>query len=319
MAKYYSYHYSDKDLKDLSLFVILFSAVMMTVLSSCSNNILNAQAQVLENGQQPQQQQVPSSVTTTPQMGTMPSIEITSHSNGQQVGVGHLTIAGTSSDTPSTECEVYADWNDSVPFKKAIAAGPGGPDDYSKWTFSYDSGYSLIQNGTNNLTSKISCMDGPSNLTKWNSVNLIGVNDSDSGSVINQAITSGLTPPPTPPTPSSTVGLPLPTPSQTDVTSLPLNPVIEVDESEEDEEDSDNDDSDLSSNEDNEGDNDEEGEDNNGSGEDSEDNENNGEENGDGDNDGGNDGDNDEGDNDNGPVDFGPGGPVDFGPDGPVD
>ena len=185
----------------------------------------------------------------------MPSIEITSHSNGQQVGVGHLTIAGTSSDTPSTECEVYADWNDSVPFKEAIAAGPGGPDDYSKWTFSYDSGYRLIQNGTNNLTSKISCMDAPTNLTKWNSVNLIGVNDSDSGSVINQAITSGLTPP-TLPTHSSTVGLPLPTPSQADVTTPPLNPVVEVDEAEEDEEDeenNDNDDSDFSSNEDNEG------------------------------------------------------------------
>jgi hypothetical protein len=62
-----------------------------------------------------------------------------------------------------------------MPFKKAVATGPGGPDDYSKWTFTYDSGYHLISNGTNNLTSKISCADGPTNLTKWNSINLIGI------------------------------------------------------------------------------------------------------------------------------------------------
>jgi hypothetical protein len=314
MAKYYTCPYSSNNLKDPSLFVILFSLVVMSVLSSLSSNIvggghdLNAQAQVIENDQQIQQQQAPSPLSTPPQTGMMPAIKITSHSSGQQVNTGPLTISGTSSDTPSTNCEVYADWNDSTPFGKAIAAGPGGHYDYSKWTFTYDSGSHLIQNGTNNLTSKISCLDGPTNLTKWNSVNLIGVNGLDSGSTINQAITSGLTPSPS----SSIVGLPLPTPGQADLTSPPLDPVVgEADEEdEEDEEDNENDeaDSDDSSEEDNEEDNNEEEEDqgSDGSGDEGSDN-----------------GDEDEnsggGDNNNGPVNFGPDGPVNFGPDGPVD
>ncbi len=294
--------------------MILFSVVAMTVISSYSINKVdfehnfNVQAQVIGNGQQPQQQ-IPSSITTLPQEGTMPSIEIISHSSGQQVNVGPLTISGTSSDTSSTNCEVYADWNDSMPFEKTIAAGPGGPDDYSKWTFTYNSDYHRIENGTNNLTSKISCVDGPTNLTKWNSVNLIGVNSSDAGAIINQAITNAPTPSSPP---SSTVGLPLPTPSQTDVTSPTLGPLVgEVDD--DDERNDGNSNSDDTSD-----DEDEEDEDNNGS--DDEDSDNgDGEGNGDGGDDGGDNGDGGDDGNDNGPVDFGSDGPVDFGSDGPVD
>ena len=83
---------------------------------------------------------------------------------------------GISTDNPNTECQVYSDWNDQKPFGKAVAAGKGGPNDYSEWTFTYTSAYHLIKNGTNNLTSKISCTDGPaSNITKWNSVNVTGI------------------------------------------------------------------------------------------------------------------------------------------------
>jgi len=259
------------NLKDLSFFLISFSLVLMTVLSSYSSNIgiehnLNTQAQTPENNQLPQQQLL-SSLTTPPQTGTMPAIKITSHSSGQQVKVGPLTISGTSSDTLSTDCEVYADWNDNMPFRKAVAAGPGGPDDYSKWTFTYNNSYHLIQNGTNNLTSKISCADGPTNLTKWNSVNLIGVNSSDSGPAISQAITGGLTP--SLPSPSSTTALP--TPSQAGITSSPLDPVVgEVEEENEENDDSEsdnsNDDEDNNSSED--GDSGDNGDDENGDGDD---------------------------------------------------
>jgi hypothetical protein len=213
----------------------------------------------------------------------MPALKITSHSGGQQVKAGPLTIFGTSSDTPSTECEVYADWNDSMPFRKAVADGSGGSGDYSRWTFSYDSGYHLIQNGTNNLTSKISCINGSTNLTKWNSINLTGVSSSDSGNVINQVTTSNTTSSPSPI--SSTVGLPLPPPSQADITSPPLDPVVEEanEESEDDEEEgNDNDDSDSDDT------NDEDDEEDNSNGdEDSGDNED--EENGDDDDDDGDD------------------------------
>jgi hypothetical protein len=102
------------------------------------------------------------------------SIKITSPITGQQIPIGELTISGTSTDNTTTACTVYADWNDQKPFQKAIATGPGGVDDYSTWTFTYTDKYHLITNGTNNLTSKLSCLNNPTNLTKWNSIDVIG-------------------------------------------------------------------------------------------------------------------------------------------------
>jgi hypothetical protein len=107
-------------------------------------------------------------------------IKITSHSTGQQVPVGELTISGISTDNITTDCTVYADINNTKPFQKAIATGPGGVNDYSTWNFTYTDDYRLITNGTNDLTSKLSCVDesngGTANLTKNYSVNVIGVN-----------------------------------------------------------------------------------------------------------------------------------------------
>jgi hypothetical protein len=101
-------------------------------------------------------------------------IKITSPVAGQQVPTGELTISGISTDNATTDCTVYADWNDQKPFQKAVATGLGGENDYSSWTFTYTQNYHLIANGTNNLTSKISCLSNPTNVTKWNSVNVIG-------------------------------------------------------------------------------------------------------------------------------------------------
>jgi hypothetical protein len=106
-------------------------------------------------------------------------VKITSPSTGQQVPVGELTISGTSTDDTTTDCTVYADWNDQKPFQKTIAAGPGGVNDYSNWIFTFTEDYHLITNGTNNLTSKLSCFDANNssnaNLTKSYSVDVIGV------------------------------------------------------------------------------------------------------------------------------------------------
>jgi len=131
---------------------------------------LDIQAQL----QQPQQQPSP-----------MLSIKITSPSTGQQVPVGELTISGTSTDNATSDCTVYADWNNTKPFQTAIAAGPGGANDYSRWIFTYTADYHLITNGTNNLTSKLSCVGddstvGTANITKSYSVNVIGVTSTTS-------------------------------------------------------------------------------------------------------------------------------------------
>ena len=112
---------------------------------------------------------------TYAQIQNMLGLKITSHEQGQEVPVGELTISGTSTDNATSDCIVYADVNNIKPFQKAIATGPGGANDYSTWTFTYTDRYHLITNGTNELTAKLSCVSSPTNLTKWNSVIVVGV------------------------------------------------------------------------------------------------------------------------------------------------
>ena len=109
------------------------------------------------------------------QLSARPTIEITSPSQGQQVPLGELTISGTSADNATTNCQVDVDWNNQKSYQKTLATGPGGVNDYSNWTFTYTDNYQLITNGTNELTAKLSCVSTPTNLTKWNSVIVVGV------------------------------------------------------------------------------------------------------------------------------------------------
>src|SRR5215217_6375438 len=106
-------------------------------------------------------------------------IKITSPVADQQVPVGELTISGISTHNAASDCTVYADWNNTKPFQTAVATGPGGVDDYSTWNFTYTPQYHIITNGTNNLTSKLSCVDdsngGTANLTKNYSIDVIGI------------------------------------------------------------------------------------------------------------------------------------------------
>ncbi len=152
--------------------VVLFTLGVTLILYSAVQDYhyfrtLDVQAQL----QQPQQQQ-PS---------PMLSIKITLPMTGQQVPVGELTISGTSTDNATSDCTVYADWNNTKPFQTATATGPGGANDYSSWTFTYTQNYHLITNGTNNLTSKLSCVGDDSNggttsnISKSYSINVIGV------------------------------------------------------------------------------------------------------------------------------------------------
>src|ERR687890_593627 len=134
----------------------------------------------------------PASITIHAQQSPITlGVKITSPSTGQQVPTGELTISGISTDNITTDCTVYADINNTKPFQKAVATGPGGLDDYSTWTFTYTDDYHLITNGTNDLTSKLSCIDdstgGTTNLTKNYSVNVIGVNldDDDNRTNVN--------------------------------------------------------------------------------------------------------------------------------------
>jgi hypothetical protein len=103
-------------------------------------------------------------------------VRITTPSGNTTVPAGQFTIHGISSDTIKTNCRVYVDWNDLKPMQNVTAKGSGGANDYSNWTYTYTEKYHIIAPGTNELTSKITCFDNPSNITsKYYSINITGL------------------------------------------------------------------------------------------------------------------------------------------------
>jgi hypothetical protein len=102
-------------------------------------------------------------------------LKIMTPTNDKSVPVGSLTIIGTSTDDENSNCTVFVDWNNQKPFQKAKATGPYGEGDYSSWTYTYSPSYHNIINGTNNLTSKLECQKNSVITSKWNSINVTGI------------------------------------------------------------------------------------------------------------------------------------------------
>jgi hypothetical protein len=121
-----------------------------------------------------------SNSTNTTNSSQRIGVKITSPKANQTVPIGELTVKGTSSDSPQTNCQVFVDLNDTKPMQNVTGVGVGGPKDYSNWTFTYTQNYHVIDKGTNELTSKISCYDnsGAGNATtKYYSINITGTDN----------------------------------------------------------------------------------------------------------------------------------------------
>jgi hypothetical protein len=110
-------------------------------------------------------------------------INITSPQRNQQIpiGAGDLTISGKSTDNSTVDdCQVSVIVNGIKPYQPATANGStGAKSDYSKWLFILGSNYTSIKEGTNEITSKLSCLSNGlsnnNNATKWYSINVTGV------------------------------------------------------------------------------------------------------------------------------------------------
>src|SRR5437867_6224242 len=121
-----------------------------------------------------------SSIVWNPVVAQIPpetglSININTPADSASVPSGDLTIYGTSSDDDTKNCQVYADWNDLKPMQNVIPNGPKGNADYSKWSYTYTGSYHNIVEGSNELTSKITCFDqGQNASSKFYSINVTG-------------------------------------------------------------------------------------------------------------------------------------------------
>ena len=102
-------------------------------------------------------------------------VRITSPVRDQQVPAGAvLTISGISKDNATSDCHVNVNVNHVRPYQNSSANGPGGPNDYSNWTFSLTPKYTVIKQGINEITAKFFCNPNP-NIASFYSMNVTGV------------------------------------------------------------------------------------------------------------------------------------------------
>jgi len=119
-----------------------------------------------------------SSVSALPQQQTSLGVKIPDPAKGQQVAVGkNLTLSGTSSHNATSNCGVYVIVDGVRPYQKTIPTGQAGGNDYSKWKYIFTPAYAgTIREGVNRITAKLLCQANPVNLTKFYSINVIGIN-----------------------------------------------------------------------------------------------------------------------------------------------
>ena len=98
-----------------------------------------------------------------------PDIDIASPNNDDHVPMGNLSVYGTSSDDAISFCEVGVILNEDRPYQNTTALGDGGQDDYSNWTYTITPSYANIEEGINEIASRIVCYENGVNASSWTS------------------------------------------------------------------------------------------------------------------------------------------------------
>ena len=87
-----------------------------------------------------------------------------------------LLIKGVSKDNATSDCDVSIIVNNVKPYQSVKPTGSQGENDYSNWQYTLSSNYTNINEGSNKITSKILCLDGPQTLQTYYSVNVTASN-----------------------------------------------------------------------------------------------------------------------------------------------
>jgi len=118
---------------------------------------------------------VPASSSSSLSGSKLPGVKITSPTKGQNLPVGALSISGESTDNVASNCQVSVKLNGIKPYQPSAPTGAKGAIDYSTWKFTLTPKYAVIKEGANKITSKITCHDISTTLTKFYSVNVTGI------------------------------------------------------------------------------------------------------------------------------------------------
>ena len=158
------------------LFLVFFTSIL---LSAGIFSTVNAQLPGPNNGSNSQGKSI-STIIPKKSLG----LRIDSPLKGDQIfinGVNYLnkngeklSIHGTStSDTNgSSTCGVSIIANGVKPYQSANGTGPKGKTDFSSWIYNFSPSYATLKEGSNKITSKLSCQ--PGNLVAYYSVNVTG-------------------------------------------------------------------------------------------------------------------------------------------------
>ena len=134
----------------------------------------------VRTGTQPSSPISQSLSTTTSLPSELPdAVKITAPNKRQQVHAAKdLKVSGTSIDNATSTCSVLVNLNGMKPNQNAVAAGPGGPNDYSKWNALLTSKYASVKQGNNKINARINCSDIDGLAAHFNvrtSVGVVGV------------------------------------------------------------------------------------------------------------------------------------------------
>ena len=125
-------------------------------------------------------QSLPTAATAATQAAELPdAVIITAPHKRQQLPVAKdLKVSGTSIDNATSTCSVLVNLNGVRPNQNTVAAGPGGPNDYSIWNTLLTSKYSSLKEGNNRINARINCSDIKGLASHFNvrtSVSVVGV------------------------------------------------------------------------------------------------------------------------------------------------
>lgn len=165
------------------IFSLVFKILVIFILSTTlflAASLISASAQILPQSNSPTAPSTSSGSIdnpyglriTDPAKGETFYINDTNYfdTNGKKLILNGISVADSGN---LTGCDVSIVTNNVFPYQAANATGPQGEKDFSKWNYTFGSNYANLHEGSNKITSKLTCEAGSAKA--YYSINVTGV------------------------------------------------------------------------------------------------------------------------------------------------